>query len=121
MKNELHTYYRAVKTACPPPLRRRLMRDLREHVATMQEEDPTCDVIARLGTPEEFTATWAELYYADSKQVTHGRRKWMITLLSIVLAIFLIIGGTQVALHYINEHHEETTQYVYLQNGGKRL
>ncbi len=117
MKKELRTYYRAVKTACPPQLRRRLMRDLREHVTTMQEEDPTCDIaaiIARLGTPEEFAAAWTEFYYTDGKWVTRDRRKWLLALISIVLAIFLVIGGTQMALHYINEYQDENAQHIYL-------
>lgn len=117
MKNELRTYYRAVKTACPPQLRRRLMRDLREHVTTMQEEDPTCDIaaiIARLGTPEEFAAAWTELYCTDEKSVKCERQKWVIALVSIVLAIFLVIGGTQVALHYIYEYKESHARHVYL-------
>ncbi len=114
MKNELRAYYRAAKAACPPPQRRRLMRDLREHVATIQEEDPACDIIARLGTPEEFAATWAELYYTDKKQTDREKRKWVIALVSIVLAIFLVIGGTQAALHYIYEYKESHAQHVYL-------
>lgn len=114
VKNEMNTYYRAVKAACPPPLRRRLLRDLREHVATMQEEDPACDIVARLGTPEEFAAAWAELYCTDEKLVKCERRKWVIALVSIVLAIFLVIGGTQVALHYIYEYQESHARHVYL-------
>lgn len=117
MKNEMNTYYRAVKAACPPPLRRRLMRDLREHVAAIQEESPACDaaaIRARLGTPEELVSAWTELYYTDKKWTKREKQKWLIALLSIILAIFLIIGATQIILHYVYEYKEDHAQHIYL-------